>query len=147
MLTLTSPSGTRSTLLFPRSRDNKDTTFDEWPFLSVHFWGESPVGTWTLEVTNMGTERPQRRGQGLLRKWQLIFYGTEESPVRLPRNVEFRDPSPPPQPIRPSPPVISGFGFNPSSFAKLFQPFSTRIKRWISGKDDEDEESDALETK
>ena len=50
MITLVSPAGTRSTLLFPRSRDHLANSFDEWPFLSVHFWGESPVGTWTLEV-------------------------------------------------------------------------------------------------
>ena len=25
--------------------------FDQWPFLSVHFWGEKAAGTWTLEVT------------------------------------------------------------------------------------------------
>ena len=33
-----------------------------------------------------------RSGQGLLRKWQLIFYGTDENPVRVPRNInaDFR---------------------------------------------------------
>ncbi len=87
MIVLTSPAGTRSTLLFPRPRDSFASTFEEWPFMSVHFWGESPQGTWTLEVVNMGEERPSRRGQGLLRKWQLIFYGTEENPVRVPRDL------------------------------------------------------------
>ena len=54
--------------------------------MSVHFWGETPKGEWKLEVTNMGQDGPSRRGQGLLRKWQLIFYGTEANPVRLPRS-------------------------------------------------------------
>jgi len=85
MVTLTSPSGTRSTLLFPRPRDTLGQRFDAWPFLSVHFWGESPVGTWTLEVKNMGPDRPPRAGQGLLHKWQMIYYGTEHNPIRLPR--------------------------------------------------------------
>jgi hypothetical protein len=43
-----------------------------------------------LEVLNMGQQRPLRPGQGLLRKWQLIFYGTDQNPVRIPRNIEFR---------------------------------------------------------
>jgi proprotein convertase subtilisin/kexin type 5 len=89
MVVLTSPSGTRSTLLLPRPRDSFASTFEDWPFLTVHYWGESPQGQWTLEVVNMGEERPTRRGQGLLRKWQLIFYGTEENPVRLPRSTAF----------------------------------------------------------
>ena len=38
---------------------------------------------------NMGQERPSRPNRGLLKKWQLIFYGTEESPVRVPRNTGF----------------------------------------------------------
>merc|ERR1719397_1944191 len=57
MLVLTSPAGTRSTLLFPRPRDTLGSRFDQWPFLSVHFWGEKAAGTWTLEVLNMGPER------------------------------------------------------------------------------------------
>lgn len=87
MVALTSPAGTRSILLFPRPRDSFASTFEDWPFLSVHFWGENPTGTWKLEVMNMGQDRPSRPGQGLVRKWQLIFYGTAENPVRIPRNV------------------------------------------------------------
>ena len=95
MAVLTSPSGTRSNLLLPRPRDSFASTFDDWPFLSVHFWGESPQGEWSLEVVNMGDDAPTRRGQGLLRKWQLIFYGTEENPVRVPRSsADFSKPVP-----------------------------------------------------
>ena len=61
MIALTSPAGTRSVLLLPRPRDSFATTFEEWPFLSVHFWGENPTGTWKLEVLNMGQERPTRQ--------------------------------------------------------------------------------------
>ena len=86
MIILTSPSGSRSTLLFPRPRDTLGQGFDDWPFLSVHFWGESTSGTWTLEVTNMGADRNFNRGKGVLHKWQMIWYGTENNPVRIPRN-------------------------------------------------------------
>merc|ERR1712127_58121 len=86
MILLTSPSGSRSTLLFPRPRDTLGQSFDDWPFLSVHFWGESTAGTWTLEVVNMGADRNFNRGKGVLHKWQMIWYGTEHNPVRIPRN-------------------------------------------------------------
>lgn len=78
---LTSPMGTISTLLFERPRDAINSNFDDWPFLSVHFWGEKAEGRWTLQVINSGNRDVQRFG--MLRKWQLIFYGTSTNPVRL----------------------------------------------------------------
>lgn len=131
MVVLTSPSGTKSNLLFPRERDNFADSFDEWPFLSVHFWGEAPQGTWTLEVLNMGQQRPLRAGQGLLRKWQLIFYGTDQNPVRIPRNVEFRGGRQQQQQQPTS--AESGFPINgffkpPASFGGFF-PFTGNRKR------------------
>ncbi|KZC04039.1 Furin-like protease 2 [Dufourea novaeangliae] len=62
-LLLTSPMGTTSTLLFERPRDVLSANFDDWPFLSVHFWGE--------------------KADGILKKWQLIFYGTATNPIRI----------------------------------------------------------------
>lgn len=41
-----------STLLFPRPQDMYKSSFDDWPFLSVHFWGERPAGQWRLTVVN-----------------------------------------------------------------------------------------------
>ena len=55
-ITLTSPMGTRCTLLPPRPRDNNNSGFHQWPFLSVHQWGEDPRGDWTLTVENAGQE-------------------------------------------------------------------------------------------
>ena len=49
-LILTSPRGTRSSLLLPRPKDKLATSFEDWPFLSVHYWGEDPTGQWTLQV-------------------------------------------------------------------------------------------------
>lgn len=85
-MVLISPMGTRSSLLLPRPRDKTDSGFDNWPFLSVHFWGEPPNGTWTLELTqNEGnTRRP-----GVLKSWQLILYGTADlSPLAVPQEDE-----------------------------------------------------------
>lgn len=79
---LTSPSGTRVTLLTPRSHDLSRSGFNQWPFMSVHTWGEAPHGTWQLEIHNEGRLLAQ------ITHWNLIFYGTEtpaqpDDPVRL----------------------------------------------------------------
>ena len=48
---LTSPQGTKSVLLPYRNYDFvNEEGYDNWPFMSVHFWGENPVGTWTLKI-------------------------------------------------------------------------------------------------
>ncbi|XP_047506418.1 furin-like protease 1 isoform X2 [Pieris napi] len=74
-ITLTSPAGTRVTLLTPRQHDLSRSGFNSWPFMSVHMWGESPLGEWLLEVSNEG-----RFMAGPLSQWELIFYGTETPP-------------------------------------------------------------------
>lgn len=51
-LFLTSPSGTRSTLLGRRSRDSSSDGFNAWPFMTTHCWGEDPKGTWSLQARN-----------------------------------------------------------------------------------------------
>ncbi|RCN30243.1 convertase P-domain protein [Ancylostoma caninum] len=51
---LTSPSGTRSTLLTKRARDTSRAGFIEWAFMTTHSWGELAAGLWTLEVDNDG---------------------------------------------------------------------------------------------
>lgn len=83
---LTSPSGTTSTLLFERPRDVAKSNFDDWPFMSVHFWGERADGRWTLQIINGGRRRVNQAG--VLAKWQLIFYGTQTNPIRLKSDVE-----------------------------------------------------------
>lgn len=50
-IVLTSPMGTESVLLFERPLDIISSTFDDWPFLSVHYWGEKIVGRWKLKIT------------------------------------------------------------------------------------------------
>lgn len=85
---LTSPMGTTSTLLFERPRDVVKSNFDDWPFLSVHFWGEKAEGRWTLQIINGGRRRVNQ--PGILSKWQLIFYGTQTNPIRLKTDPNFR---------------------------------------------------------
>nr|CAD7601865.1 unnamed protein product [Timema genevievae] len=62
---LTSAMGTTSTLLFERPKDVVSSSFDDWPFLSVHFWGEKAEGRWTLQITNSGTRSVNQPGNTL----------------------------------------------------------------------------------
>ena len=49
---LTAPSGTVSHLLPYRRYDFiNDEGYSSWPFMSVHHWGENPIGRWTLTVS------------------------------------------------------------------------------------------------
>lgn len=59
---LTSPMGTTSVLLFERPRDVTSSNFEDWPFLSVHFWGERPQGRWTLQIINGGNRQVNQPG-------------------------------------------------------------------------------------
>lgn len=61
---LTSPHGTRSTLLAQRPNDSAEQGFRSWPFMTVHSWGESPNGVWTLEVHNDGKPTSEYSASG-----------------------------------------------------------------------------------
>ncbi|CAL8087295.1 unnamed protein product [Orchesella dallaii] len=71
---LVSPSGTRSQLLAHRRHDLNRAGFTDWPFMTVHSWGESPIGKWTLEIHNEG------RYTGKLQTWTLIAHGIPLNP-------------------------------------------------------------------
>ena len=77
---LTSPSGTTSTLLPYRMRDSWPGEYTNWPFMSVHFWGEAPSGDWTLTITNRGSS-----GVVEVSDVQFTFYGTAETPEVISR--------------------------------------------------------------
>ena len=52
---LQSPQGTQSTLLPYRDRDFINSIgYNKWPFMSVQYWGEDPVGEWKLSVMYRG---------------------------------------------------------------------------------------------
>ncbi|XP_066152911.1 furin-like protease 1 isoform X1 [Euwallacea fornicatus] len=72
---LTSPMGTKVTLLAKRDHDNSRSGFNNWPFMSVHSWGESPLGTWKLEIHNDG------RLMAHIKLWDLTLYGTATPPA------------------------------------------------------------------
>ena len=75
-VTLVSPQGTVSELLPFRDHDFINTKgYTDWPFLSVHFWGENPVGVWELSVhyrSNVGSV--------VVSNITVEYYGTESIP-------------------------------------------------------------------
>ena len=79
-LELTSPSGTRSTLLKYRVLDDRNAQYYRWPFMSVAFWGENPAGLWrlTIKSQNSGTD---------VNYSNLVFqfYGTSTTPTSVSR--------------------------------------------------------------
>ncbi len=73
---LTSPQGTPSVLLPYRKYDFiNEVGYDNWPFMSVHFWGEDPVGTWTLKVNFKSTS-----GNVTMSDLNVTVYGTADTP-------------------------------------------------------------------
>ena len=73
---LISPSGTTSTLLPYRNYDFiNEEGYDDWPFMSVHFWGENPVGTWTLHTTYRSSS-----GHVAMKDITVTLYGTRDIP-------------------------------------------------------------------
>ena len=75
-VTLESPQGTVSELLPFRNHDFINTKgYTDWPFLSVHFWGENPVGVWELSVyyrSNVGSV--------VVSNITVEYYGTQSIP-------------------------------------------------------------------
>ncbi|XP_030832613.1 proprotein convertase subtilisin/kexin type 5 isoform X2 [Strongylocentrotus purpuratus] len=74
---LTSPSGTTSTLLSQRFKDRSRIGFKRWTLMSVHFWGESPIGTWRIQIGN-GEYNALN-----VRMVRLTLRGTESLPASL----------------------------------------------------------------
>uniref|UniRef100_A0A8C7T9V9 Furin (paired basic amino acid cleaving enzyme) a n=1 Tax=Oncorhynchus mykiss TaxID=8022 RepID=A0A8C7T9V9_ONCMY len=69
---LTSPQGTRSTLLAPRPHDYSSEGFNDWAFMTTHSWDEDPRGEWTLEMVNVAGASDY----GTLTQFTLVLYGT-----------------------------------------------------------------------
>lgn len=73
-LFLTSAQGTKSKLLTKRQKDNSSATSFSWKFMSVHYWGENPSGTWSLKM-----RVKESSFTGSLTKWNLVFFGTKDN--------------------------------------------------------------------
>ena len=76
---LTSPAGTRSTLLPHRDYDFINTEgYTNWPFMSLHFWGENPAGTWTLQTSFRASS-----GHIALKDASITLHGVADIPLSV----------------------------------------------------------------
>ena len=85
---LLSPSGTRSIFLPYRKLDTFPGSFTNWPFMSVHYWGEDPRGQWMLTVRFRGST-----GSAVVSNPTVTFYGTAETPAAVQRIPTHCDPA------------------------------------------------------
>ena len=74
---LTSPMGTKSTLLPYRSSDRHHEGLHKWPFMTVLTWGENPAGTWRFTITTRNGAVASLDGL------ELVFYGTSGTPSAI----------------------------------------------------------------
>ena len=76
-MSLKSPAGTKSILLKNRIYDSSTKGFNQWPFMSTHFWGESPLGEWELSITALD------RTTATVNSVEFVFHGTKKAPPFL----------------------------------------------------------------
>jgi len=69
---LISPEGTRSTLSEPHANANSSGDPGTWTYLSTHHLNERANGTWTLEISDLGTG-----GSGRLSRFTVEVWGTD----------------------------------------------------------------------
>ncbi|KAI5177062.1 Proprotein Convertase Subtilisin/Kexin Type 4 [Manis pentadactyla] len=79
-ISLTSPMGTRSTLVAIRPFDVSGEGYSNWTFMSTHFWDEDPQGLWILGLENKG----YYFNTGMLERYTLLLYGTSEDMTARP---------------------------------------------------------------
>ena len=84
---LKSPSGTISLLLLWRSLDKSLEGYQSWPFMSVNFWGENPVGTWSLAFVRTDS------GAVIVSDITMTLYGTASVPEAVSRIPSTCDPA------------------------------------------------------
>lgn len=86
---LTSPQGTRSTLLDARPQDYSSSGYIDWPFMTTHSWGENPHGKWVLEIHNDAYSKYAAEAKFF--KWSLELYGIQFDPNSQENNHVVRE--------------------------------------------------------
>lgn len=86
---LTSPSGTTSLLAFVRSDDGAN--YSKYTFSTVHNWGESSAGVWTLKVADR--RNTNNTTGGTIKSAELTLFGVDAPPTNPPPNVLITSPA------------------------------------------------------
>ncbi|KAJ7137686.1 peptidase S8/S53 domain-containing protein [Mycena epipterygia] len=76
---LSSPTGIRSVLAGKRSGDNANSGYPGWTFMSVKHWGEDPVGSWTITVSDQGSAEHN----GTFLGWNMVLWGSAIDPSKV----------------------------------------------------------------
>ncbi|EJD53164.1 hypothetical protein AURDEDRAFT_110900 [Auricularia subglabra TFB-10046 SS5] len=74
---LISPSGVKSILAGQRKYDEDRSGFVGWQFMTLKHWDESPIGDWTLRVSDQGVQ--ERKGNFL--GWSMTLWGAAINPA------------------------------------------------------------------
>ena len=85
-VTLMSPMGSESTLIFNRPYDTVTEGYDDWPTLSVLHWGENPNGQWNIRIGWNNSII----GSAVLSNISIALYGVSSLPVnsRIPSQCD-----------------------------------------------------------
>ena len=68
-------TGTRSNVLSGRFQDDDSSKgFNNWKFMSVHFWGENPKGTWKVHARNNDYDSVREFHRNKIILAQPLFY-------------------------------------------------------------------------
>ncbi|KDQ61170.1 hypothetical protein JAAARDRAFT_124899 [Jaapia argillacea MUCL 33604] len=101
---LVSPHGIKSVLAAKRRFDAANTGYPGWRFMSVKHWDESPVGDWTIRVSDQNIADQS----GAFLGWGMTFWGSTIDPSKaILYDVELNDdllPLPPAEEEAPPPP-------------------------------------------
>ena len=126
-VSLYGPHGTKSVLASPRRYDNDVHGFPGWTFMTLKHWNESPIGTWTIEVSDHGKlPEPDDRNnasssstsRGAFGAWSLTFWGAAKDP-KLARPWNFPDGSLEQKLTLPGAPTTTVLG-SPPAYASSF---------------------------
>ncbi|XP_025875155.1 proprotein convertase subtilisin/kexin type 4 isoform X14 [Vulpes vulpes] len=109
-ISLTSPMGTRSTLVAIRPLDVSGQGYNNWIFMSTHFWDEDPRGLWTLGLENKG----YYFNTGTLYRYTLLLYGTAEDMTARPPGPQNATAPPTPWATSAFPTALRGTASTPS---------------------------------
>lgn len=99
-LKLRAPSDTRSQMTKYRHLDQFEVrkNLTDWVITTLFHWGESPIGTWELEITDLDQRKHKStKSTGTLHSWSLILYGmTDAVPVPTISTIPKSRPTEPP---------------------------------------------------
>ncbi|XP_068754150.1 neuroendocrine convertase 1-like isoform X2 [Montipora capricornis] len=80
LIKLISPQGTVSNLTHYRLSDSFFNFTDlDWVLMTLHHWGENPVGQWKLRLVN--SKHGEHVNEGKLFDWSLTLHGTASHPL------------------------------------------------------------------